>query len=490
VIGNNLLYRKVSGGDVHVGGGSASSDGTAVVSFTLKVKNGTDTTISNRTWYVEASSTSSSYHDWLPRTEKTINLAPDTISEGFDFSGRIRTDSENAVTVYAQYCSATFTPVSGKTYVATITAEGTGYSKEEYLFIDEEESDGITYDAVANGTARTTTSTSIALTFSAAVTGLTASDIALVSNTGAATTGTLTGSGTSWMLGISSVAPGILVLSIDNTGIESSSKSVLLYSDKLDAATIANSTALREYISAHCAGGTAEEPKVLPIAGAITQANLDTVRAAVNTANTYVIWDLSGVTGSLTATQIGATISSITDTGRDKIKGLVLPDGLISIGNSAFSFCTTLASVTIPEGVTSIGNQAFYGCTSLASVTIPDGGASLGSATFYGCTSLANVTIPDGVTSIGNLAFNGCSSLASVTIPASVTSIDQYAFSGCSTLASVTVLRSATPLTTLGSSALSSTHADLKIYVPAAKVEAYKALSEWNYYSSKIQAIE
>ncbi|MDR2482788.1 MAG: leucine-rich repeat domain-containing protein, partial [Treponema sp.] len=53
------------------------------------------------------------------------------------------------------------------------------------------------------------------------------------------------------------------------------------------------------------------------------------------------------------------------------ILGVILPDSLTSIGEWAFSDCTSLGSVTIPGSVTSIGYAAFYGCTSLGSVTIP-----------------------------------------------------------------------------------------------------------------------
>ena len=43
---------------------------------------------------------------------------------------------------------------------------------------------------------------------------------------------------------------------------------------------------------------------------------------------------------------------------------VVIPDGVTSIGDRAFSECTRLTSVIIPEGVTSIGIAPFYGCTS------------------------------------------------------------------------------------------------------------------------------
>ena len=125
-----------------------------------------------------------------------------------------------------------------------------------------------------------------------------------------------------------------------------------------------------------------------------------------------------------------------------------IPDSVTSIGNAAFSGCSSLTSITIPNSVTSIGSSAFHGCSSLTNVTIPDSVTSIGGSAFRECSGLTSITIPDSVTSIGNYEFNGCSSLTSITIPDSVTVIKWGAFWGCSNLNSVIIPKSVTSIET------------------------------------------
>ena len=47
-----------------------------------------------------------------------------------------------------------------------------------------------------------------------------------------------------------------------------------------------------------------------------------------------------------------------------------MPDSVTEIGDSAFSNCTGLTTITIPGTVNSIGEDAFFGCSGLTSITI------------------------------------------------------------------------------------------------------------------------
>ncbi|MCD8133831.1 MAG: leucine-rich repeat domain-containing protein [Clostridiales bacterium] len=116
-----------------------------------------------------------------------------------------------------------------------------------------------------------------------------------------------------------------------------------------------------------------------------------------------------------------------------------IPEGIISIGTSAFDACMSLTSVIIPDSVTSIENWTFADCSGLTSMVIPDSVTSIGIDAFYNCSNLTDLTIGNSVASIGSGAFLYCNSLTTVIIPDSVTFIGAYAFDSCVSLSSVTI---------------------------------------------------
>lgn len=147
------------------------------------------------------------------------------------------------------------------------------------------------------------------------------------------------------------------------------------------------------------------------------------------------------------------------------IKSVTIPEGVTSIELDAFGNCTSLESVTILDGVTSIGGAAFYNCTSLESVTIPDSVTAIGAEAFYNCTNLKNVTIPEGVTDIGSFAFYKCKNLKSVIIPKGVTSISMNAFDSCTSLESI-MFEEISQLTEIGGEAFDDCTSLERVIIP------------------------
>ena len=182
----------------------------------------------------------------------------------------------------------------------------------------------------------------------------------------------------------------------------------------------------------------------------------------------------------------------------DKIKKLVIENGITVIGSEAFEDCENLADITMPNSVVQIKESAFAGCKKLEGVIIPESVTEIGSWAFSNCGRMESIyipknveyigtyaftgiiseitvadenkyynsknncnaiietatdtliigcgktIIPDDVTKIGDYAFGGCSGLINIIIPEGVTKIGDGAFHGCSSLTSITIPESVT----------------------------------------------
>jgi hypothetical protein len=85
----------------------------------------------------------------------------------------------------------------------------------------------------------------------------------------------------------------------------------------------------------------------------------------------------------------------------------------VNIGGGAFASCYSLTNAVISQGVVSIGNSAFSLCR-LTRVALPGSVSAIGQYAFQGCTLLTNVILGVGVTNIGSYAFYDCSGLDQV----------------------------------------------------------------------------
>ena len=136
--------------------------------------------------------------------------------------------------------------------------------------------------------------------------------------------------------------------------------------------------------------------------------------------------------------------SKIVSFRNQKIESYIIPDSVTSIGDYAFSGCSSLSNIVIPDSVTDIGKCAFSHCSSLSNIVIPDSVTSIGNDAFSDCSSLSSIVIPDSVTDIGNDAFSHCSYLSNIVIPNSVISIGDRAFWDCSFLSNIVISDSVT----------------------------------------------
>jgi hypothetical protein len=115
--------------------------------------------------------------------------------------------------------------------------------------------------------------------------------------------------------------------------------------------------------------------------------------------------------------------------------------GTIDSYSYTFGYCTALTSISLPMATT-IAPGAFYGCTALTSISLPEATSVSG---FGYCTSLTSISLPVATSVSG---FYGCTSLTSVSLPIA-TEIGDEAFKGCTALTSISLPAA----TTIGKSA-------------------------------------
>ena len=132
---------------------------------------------------------------------------------------------------------------------------------------------------------------------------------------------------------------------------------------------------------------------------------------------------------------------------KNKVKEIILPEGLESVAGRALyrlsqlesiHFPSTLKTVKINDGGETFDSEVIASCSKLKKVTIAEGAKYCPSIS--DCKSLESVTIPDSVRIIGG--FSGCVKLKSIDLPEGLKKIPDYAFSGCERLKELCIPKS------------------------------------------------
>ena len=156
------------------------------------------------------------------------------------------------------------------------------------------------------------------------------------------------------------------------------------------------------------------------------------------------------------------------------VSSLILPEGIVKIGENNFAGYSKLTDATLPSSLTSVGEQAFMDCSGLTSVTFRGSIPSVGGRAFRGCESLVEVycpsleawlgngfeialanplsygarlyadgkliediAIPSGVAAVGNFALVGYDLVSCAEICGDVTEVGRSAFEDCASLTEI-----------------------------------------------------
>lgn len=133
--------------------------------------------------------------------------------------------------------------------------------------------------------------------------------------------------------------------------------------------------------------------------------------------------------GELTSEMVDAAFTSKMENESNSVT-VKIGEGITSIGEDAFAFRKSVTNVQLSNSIEAIGENAFF-ATDIKSMVIPKGVVEIGENAFSNCDKMEELVLFDGLESIGDFAFSGCVSLKKIEIPKSVIQINDTAFSNC-----------------------------------------------------------
>ena len=196
-----------------------------------------------------------------------------------------------------------------------------------------------------------------------------------------------------------------------------------------------------------------------------------------------------------------STTYNLTEIGKNvflsnkNIGAVVVPDGVITLGENAFN-SSSVTSVMLPNSLKTIVFRAFRGASNLTSLTLPNSIKTVGDQVWHS-SGLTDIVFPSSVTSVGTHTFYSSNNLISatlgssmpaitnrmfyqtqvkeLTVPASITTFDEGSWTGSGI--TKLIVEGTTPA--IINSAWAGTAANITAYVPSASLAIYKAAPIW-----------
>lgn len=176
-----------------------------------------------------------------------------------------------------------------------------------------------------------------------------------------------------------------------------------------------------------------------------------------------------------------------------------------TIGNNAFSNCSSVTQLTIGESVDTVGSGVFsnlqnlitlyynainmrpnvagglYSSQSLSSIIFGDNVLHIPNSFMQQAPNLASISLPNSLLSIGENSFFNCGIGGELIIPGNLQSIGTNSFCYCLNITSVRCMSAAPPIIT--ATVLYSCH-DKPLIVPCSSLENYQSATGWNLFQN------
>lgn len=173
----------------------------------------------------------------------------------------------------------------------------------------------------------------------------------------------------------------------------------------------------------------------------------------------------------------------------NKATGLIIDDGVTSLGVYSFANWASSKSLKLAKTITTVGANSFEAWLIAESIDfgLSTNLTTIGAGSFNNWRKLKKITIPDTVTNIDSLAFYNCTSATSLTIGLLVSTIATSAFANMTSCLEITCLRGTPPTITFNT--FSGLRAGCIFKVPSSSLTAYQTAANWSAFASQMVGV-